>query len=149
MFVCLLYSACCRASRDVPLLAGTSQEYGGIIRHGAKLLFAFAEATVPKITVITRKARNIRSLLCYLKLNSTHFNNDYSGRSKLSGVGVGVGGMAVIYGPRPSISSYGTLRRSLLYIAKFIEVGPLGPLLDFINIWVVFFTICSMPYNHK
>jgi len=36
-------------------LAGTAQEYGGIIRHGAKLLFAFAEATVPKITVITRK----------------------------------------------------------------------------------------------
>ncbi|CAM9141124.1 unnamed protein product, partial [Lampetra fluviatilis] len=34
----------------------TSQEYGGIIRHGAKLLYAFAEATVPKITVITRKA---------------------------------------------------------------------------------------------
>ncbi|NWU68406.1 PCCB carboxylase, partial [Pterocles burchelli] len=36
--------------------AGTAQEYGGIIRHGAKLLFAFAEATVPKITIITRKA---------------------------------------------------------------------------------------------
>lgn len=42
---------------DVPgFLPGTQQEYGGIIRHGAKLLFAFAEATVPKITVITRKA---------------------------------------------------------------------------------------------
>jgi propionyl-CoA carboxylase beta chain len=42
---------------DVPgFLPGTGQEYGGIIRHGAKLLFAFAEATVPKITVITRKA---------------------------------------------------------------------------------------------
>uniref|UniRef100_A0A803YNK7 Propionyl-CoA carboxylase beta chain, mitochondrial n=1 Tax=Meleagris gallopavo TaxID=9103 RepID=A0A803YNK7_MELGA len=42
---------------DVPgFLPGTAQEYGGIIRHGAKLLFAFAEATVPKITVITRKA---------------------------------------------------------------------------------------------
>jgi len=42
---------------DVPgFLPGTSQEYGGIIRHGAKLLFAYAEATVPKITVITRKA---------------------------------------------------------------------------------------------
>ncbi|XP_078419737.1 propionyl-CoA carboxylase beta chain, mitochondrial isoform X2 [Cetorhinus maximus] len=42
---------------DVPgFLPGTSQEYGGIIRHGAKLLYAFAEATVPKITVITRKA---------------------------------------------------------------------------------------------
>lgn len=42
---------------DVPgFLPGTGQEYGGIIRHGAKLLYAFAEATVPKITVITRKA---------------------------------------------------------------------------------------------
>ncbi|MFZ0962260.1 MAG: carboxyl transferase domain-containing protein [Terriglobia bacterium] len=42
---------------DVPgFLPGTQQEYGGIIRHGAKLLFAYAEATVPKITIITRKA---------------------------------------------------------------------------------------------
>ena len=42
---------------DVPgFLPGTSQEYQGIIRHGAKLLYAFAEATVPKITIITRKA---------------------------------------------------------------------------------------------
>lgn len=42
---------------DVPgFLPGTSQEYGGIIRHGAKLLYAYAEATVPKLTVITRKA---------------------------------------------------------------------------------------------
>lgn len=42
---------------DVPgFLPGTDQEYGGIIKHGAKLLFAFAEATVPKITIITRKA---------------------------------------------------------------------------------------------
>ena len=42
---------------DVPgFLPGTSQEWGGIIRHGAKLLYAFTEATVPKITVITRKA---------------------------------------------------------------------------------------------
>ena len=42
---------------DVPgFLPGTAQEYGGIIRHGAKLLFAYVEATVPKITVITRKA---------------------------------------------------------------------------------------------
>ena len=42
---------------DVPgFLPGTSQEYGGIIRHGAKLLYAYCEATVPKLTVITRKA---------------------------------------------------------------------------------------------
>ena len=42
---------------DVPgFMPGTSQEYGGIIKHGAKLLFAYAEATVPKVTLITRKA---------------------------------------------------------------------------------------------
>jgi propionyl-CoA carboxylase beta chain len=42
---------------DVPgFLPGTSQEYGGIIKHGAKLLYAYAEATIPKVTVITRKA---------------------------------------------------------------------------------------------
>ncbi|MFL5956244.1 MAG: carboxyl transferase domain-containing protein, partial [Solirubrobacterales bacterium] len=42
---------------DVPgFLPGTSQEWGGIIRHGAKLLYAYTEATVPKITIITRKA---------------------------------------------------------------------------------------------
>jgi len=42
---------------DVPgFLPGTAQEYGGIIKHGAKLLFAYAQCTVPKITVITRKA---------------------------------------------------------------------------------------------
>ncbi len=42
---------------DVPgYLPGTAQEYGGIIKHGAKLLYAFAEATVPKVTIITRKA---------------------------------------------------------------------------------------------
>jgi propionyl-CoA carboxylase beta chain len=42
---------------DVPgFLPGTDQEFGGIIRHGAKLLYAYAEATVPKVTIITRKA---------------------------------------------------------------------------------------------
>ncbi len=45
---------------DVPgFLPGTFQEYGGIIRHGAKLLYAYAEATVPKITVITRKVTKV------------------------------------------------------------------------------------------
>ena len=42
---------------DVPgFLPGTDQEYGGLIKHGAKLLFAFSQASVPKVTVITRKA---------------------------------------------------------------------------------------------
>ncbi|ERE74974.1 propionyl-CoA carboxylase beta chain [Cricetulus griseus] len=50
---------------DVPgFLPGTAQEYGGIIRHGAKLLYAFAEATVPKITVITRKVSTFAMLYC-------------------------------------------------------------------------------------
>ena len=52
---------------DVPgFLPGTGQEHGGIIRHGAKLLYAYAEATVPKVTVITRKVQNFKNaVLCY------------------------------------------------------------------------------------
>ncbi|PYQ78123.1 MAG: methylmalonyl-CoA carboxyltransferase [Acidobacteria bacterium] len=58
---------------DVPgFLPGTVQEYGGIIRHGAKLLFAFAEATVPKVTVITRKAYGG----AYDVMNSKHVRGD-------------------------------------------------------------------------
>lgn len=54
---------------DVPgFLPGTSQEYGGIIRHGAKLLYAYAEATVPKITFITRKAYGT-SIVLFMKIN--------------------------------------------------------------------------------
>ena len=44
-----------RYSHKCIFLTGTSQEYNGIIRNGAKLMYAYAEATVPKITVITRK----------------------------------------------------------------------------------------------
>ena len=47
---------------DSLILLGTNQEYNGIIRHGAKLLFAFAEATVPKITIITRKVGKMFTL---------------------------------------------------------------------------------------
>ena len=58
---------------DVPgFLPGTEQEYGGIIRHGAKLLFAFAEATVPKVTVITRKAYGG----AYCVMSSKHIRTD-------------------------------------------------------------------------
>jgi propionyl-CoA carboxylase beta chain len=58
---------------DVPgFLPGTLQEYGGIIRHGAKLLFAFAEATVPKLTVITRKAYGG----AYCVMSSKHIRTD-------------------------------------------------------------------------
>jgi len=58
---------------DVPgFLPGTGQEFGGIIRHGAKLLYAFAEATVPKITVITRKAYGG----AYCVMSSKHIRTD-------------------------------------------------------------------------
>src|SRR5258706_7049868 len=58
---------------DVPgFLPGTNQEFGGIIKHGAKLLFAFAEATVPKITVITRKAYGG----AYCVMSSKHLRTD-------------------------------------------------------------------------
>ena len=48
----------CNNITTIYVKQGTHQEYGGIIRHGAKLLYAYAEATVPKITVITRKVSN-------------------------------------------------------------------------------------------
>src|SRR5205814_736000 len=60
---------------DVPgFLPGTAQEFGGIIKHGAKLLFAFAEATVPKITVITRKAYGG----AYCVMSSKHLRTDFN-----------------------------------------------------------------------
>jgi propionyl-CoA carboxylase beta chain len=58
---------------DVPgFLPGTEQEFGGIIRHGAKLLYAYAEATVPKVTVITRKAYGG----AYCVMGSKHIRTD-------------------------------------------------------------------------
>ncbi len=60
---------------DVPgFLPGTEQEFSGIIRHGAKLLYAFSEATVPRLTVITRKAYGG----AYLVMNSKHIRADVS-----------------------------------------------------------------------
>lgn len=60
---------------DVPgFLPGTSQEYGGLIKHGAKLLYAYAEATVPKITVITRKAYGG----AYVVMSSKHLRGDFN-----------------------------------------------------------------------
>jgi propionyl-CoA carboxylase beta chain len=60
---------------DVPgFLPGTEQEYGGIIKHGAKLLYAYCEATVPKITVITRKAYGG----AYDVMSSKHIRADYN-----------------------------------------------------------------------
>jgi propionyl-CoA carboxylase beta chain len=60
---------------DVPgFLPGTSQEHGGIIKHGAKLLFAYGEATVPKVTVITRKAYGG----AYVVMSSKHLRGDFN-----------------------------------------------------------------------
>jgi propionyl-CoA carboxylase beta chain len=60
---------------DVPgFLPGTQQEFGGIIRHGAKLLYAYAEATVPKVTVITRKAYGG----AYCVMSSKHIRTDFN-----------------------------------------------------------------------
>lgn len=60
---------------DVPgFLPGTEQEWNGIIRHGAKLLFAFSEATVPKVTIITRKAYGG----AYDVMNSKHIRGDFN-----------------------------------------------------------------------
>ena len=60
---------------DVPgFLPGTSQEYGGLIKHGAKLLFAYAEATVPKVTLITRKAYGG----AYDVMASKHLRGDFN-----------------------------------------------------------------------
>jgi len=72
--------------------AGTDQEYNGIIRHGAKLIFAYAEATVPKITVITRKAYGG----AYCVMNSKHMRGDInyawpSAEVAVMGAKVGVG----------------------------------------------------------
>jgi propionyl-CoA carboxylase beta chain len=60
---------------DVPgFLPGTAQEFGGIIKHGAKLLYAYAEATVPKVTVITRKAYGG----AYCVMSSKHLRTDFN-----------------------------------------------------------------------
>ena len=60
---------------DVPgFLPGTVQEWGGIIRHGAKLLYAYAEATVPKLAVVTRKAYGG----AYLAMSCKHLGSDYN-----------------------------------------------------------------------
>ena len=60
---------------DVPgFLPGTAQEYGGLIKHGAKLLYAYAEATVPKVTIITRKAYGG----AYVVMSSKHIRGDVS-----------------------------------------------------------------------
>src|SRR5262249_57058755 len=84
---------------DVPgFLPGVNQEYGGIIRHGAQLLYAYAEATVPKITVVTRKAHGGAHFVVGSKKLRTHNNFAYP-TAAIARVG-GRGGLGMSLRPR-------------------------------------------------
>jgi propionyl-CoA carboxylase beta chain len=86
---------------DVPgFLPGTAQEWGGIIRHGAKLLYAFCEATVPKLTVITRKAYGG----AYDVMSSKHIRADFNFAWPTAEVAVmgPEGAVNIIYRDRPA-----------------------------------------------
>jgi len=85
---------------DVPgFLPGTAQEWGGIIRHGAKLLYAYCEATVPKLTVITRKAYGG----AYDVMSSKHIRADFNFAWPTAEVAVmgPEGAVNIIYRDRP------------------------------------------------
>jgi propionyl-CoA carboxylase beta chain len=93
---------------DVPgFLPGTAQEYGGIIKHGAKLLYAFAEATVPKITVITRKAYGG----AYCVMSSKHLRTDANFAYPTAEIAV--------MGPEGAVN--------ILYRRELEEAGPEAP----------------------
>ena len=82
---------------DVPgFLPGTVQEYGGVIRNGAKMLYAFAEATVPKVTVITRKAYGG----AYCVMSSKHLRGDINYAWPTAEIAVmgATGAVEVLYG---------------------------------------------------
>ncbi|HVH51173.1 MAG TPA: acyl-CoA carboxylase subunit beta [Gaiellaceae bacterium] len=86
---------------DVPgFLPGTAQEWGGIIRHGAKLLYAYAEATVPKLTVITRKAYGG----AYDVMSSKHIRADFNFAWPTAEIAVmgAEGAVNIIYRDRPA-----------------------------------------------
>jgi len=103
---------------DVPgFLPGTSQEYGGIIRHGAKLLYAFAEATVPKLTVITRKAYGG----AYDVMSSKHLEGDVNYAWPTAEVAVmgAKGAVSVLYRGADNVAE-----REAEYIEKFSNPFP-------------------------
>jgi propionyl-CoA carboxylase beta chain len=105
---------------DVPgFLPGTEQEWGGIIRHGAKLLYAFAEATVPKLTVITRKAYGG----AYDVMASKHLRADFNFAWPTAEVAVmGPEGAVIIYRRELAASESADERRGELmddYKARF------------------------------
>jgi propionyl-CoA carboxylase beta chain len=91
---------------DVPgFLPGTAQEYGGLIKHGAKLLFAFTEATVPKVTVITRKGYGG----AYVVMSSKHIRADvnYAWPSAEIAVMGSKGAVEILY--RPELGDKGKI----------------------------------------
>ncbi|XP_018024198.1 propionyl-CoA carboxylase beta chain, mitochondrial [Hyalella azteca] len=103
---------------DVPgFLPGTAQEYGGIIRHGAKLLFAYAEATVPKITIITRKAYGG----AYDVMSSKHLRGDmnYAWPSAEIAVMGAKGAVSILYRGHADAQKY-----EQEYIDKFSNPFP-------------------------
>jgi acetyl-CoA carboxylase carboxyltransferase component len=104
---------------DVPgFLPGAQQEYGGIIRHGAKLLYAFSEATVPKLTVITRKAYGG----AYCVMCSKHIRADYNAAWPTAEVAVmgPEGAVNVIFRRDIESASDPTARRAEL-VADYVE----------------------------
>lgn len=103
---------------DVPgFLPGTGQEYGGIIRHGAKLLYAFAEATVPKITVITRKGYGG----AYDVMSSKHLRGDtnYAWPTAEIAVMGAKGAVSILYRGKTDVQKY-----EQDYIEKFGNPFP-------------------------
>jgi propionyl-CoA carboxylase beta chain len=103
---------------DVPgFLPGTSQEYGGIIRHGAKLLYAFAEATVPKITIITRKGYGG----AYDVMSSKHLRGDMNYAWPTAEIAVmgAKGAVSILYRGKTDVASY-----EQEYIEKFGNPFP-------------------------
>ncbi len=104
---------------DVPgFLPGTEQEFGGIIRHGAKLLYAYAEATVPKITVITRKAYGG----AYCVMGSKHIRTDVNLAWPTAEIAVmGAEGAVNIVYRRELTGENGDLRQQK--IAEFVKTA--------------------------
>lgn len=103
---------------DVPgFLPGLNQEYAGIIRHGAKLLYAFAEATVPKITIITRKAYGG----AYDVMSSKHLRGDTNYAWPTAEIAVmGVkGAVSILYRNNPNVAEY-----EAKYVEKFGNPFP-------------------------
>lgn len=90
---------------DVPgFLPGTGQEHGGIIRHGAKLLYAYAEATVPKMTIITRKAYGG----AYDVMSSKHLRGDLNYAWPTAEIAVmgAKGAVSILYRGKADVTKY-------------------------------------------